>query len=559
MGVLGSVIASVPETNRMKLGNIDSVLPVNKMQEYYLKMEPVMIKYFGPSFSNYTLIIEADPTKDAHGTGFIPERHALLLAGQAQDYVKNKDSDPKHAMENIYGSMKHELSHGMYMYNKEMISFGIQWPWEGWAKFLEEKISEDLENKSVSIKFFYQYYLPRDITAGTQNWGSFKQNTNHGLVYGMTTATHFILISAASSSKDSYDFLKKMNNAIYDKIESTGSPQMTLEDYKKLMKPLLSNIKVDGEDAYTWYFNSPASYSNGSLGNHIGISMDSSEQDFKPIGIEVYIFNRVDDSKNKQEKALENINIIVKVIDSLGNSVLEKTVNTDKDGYAKISELESFKEGAYLISAESNIGNNNISTKMFAIIPPRINVEKDYIYGVLLNENNNIINGKYVSLLSSDSDFIYKKNGLFIIKASSSSRIVNINFLGLNQEITKGSFARVYAFKIPQLYIEQAKLKSDEELNAGIIDNTEDLISKEKVDNKPSSVCEGEDCEDNCKDSECQPDEPIDIISQCGDKACDDVEKGGKYYCEQDCKNTPEKTNFFTKIGIFFSNLFRKK
>jgi hypothetical protein len=50
------ILASVPLSNTMQLGEITSLLPAEEMRAYFQKMEPVYQQYFGPPFSNIKLL-----------------------------------------------------------------------------------------------------------------------------------------------------------------------------------------------------------------------------------------------------------------------------------------------------------------------------------------------------------------------------------------------------------------------------------------------------------------------------------------------------------------------
>lgn len=506
-------LAGVPSNNRMKLGTISNVLPVEDMRSYYTEMEPVMLKYFGPPFSDFTLTIEANPAGDEHATGFLPEKQTLVLAGQARDYVKYKETDPGHAVELIRGSMRHELSHGMYMYGNNIVGFGVQWPWEGWAKVLEEEITaSEVEGRVAPLGWFYNYYLDKDIVAGTEGWGGSKQPYNHAAVYSMTGATHYMLLAAAS--KSDLDFYKTMNNALYDYIKSKGNPHLSIEEYKSLMKGLLAGVKIDGQPAVDWYFDNPSAFTQGSLGPHVNAFTENSERNFEPTQIRAYAFNRQMENERRKEKNLAGVNIVVKIKDSDKDTVFEKTLTTGEDGVTQdvIQTFNDLERGSYMLTAEASIEGKNVKSKIFTINSPRIDTEKEYVYGVLLDKDKEIINGKYVSLLTADADFIYKKNGLFILKVPVEKKIVTLNFLGLTQEVTKGSFARIFAFTIPDSYIQKASLKTEEDLEKGIVEVEED----EKFMIPPGSEQK--------------------IITQgCGDGICDSYEKESNG-CPEDCQ-----------------------
>lgn len=529
-----AVLADVPSTNRMKLGSISNVLPTDEMRDYYADMEPVMLKYFGPPFSDYALTIEADPSRDEHSTGFIAEKQALLLAGQARDYVKYKDTDPEFAIENIQSSMRHELSHGMYMYGNDKLNFGMQWPWEGWAKVLEELMIKEIDGRNIRLNWFYEFYMDKDLVAGTKRWGAAKQNTNHHLVYGMTTATHFILLAAASSSNTDLDFYKKMNNALYDYISDNNKPHLELSEYKNILKPLLANVNVDGQDALKWYFSNPAVFTDGSLGEHVGIYLESEQQEFRPYKIIAYVFERSGKGDDKGDIGLTK-SVEVAMVNADGEVILSKTIDTKEDGEAEINLWDyKISPGAYLLTAKTD----KAESKMFAILPPRIPVNEEYIYGILLDENEEPIKGEYVSLLDVDTKFVYKKNGIFIVKVPVEEREVTLDFLGLKQDVTNGPFARIYAFTIPQEYITKAEGKTQEELQQGIID----VEIKEGFTKKPEK-------------KEKEPDKEEEEKAE-DDKEQEEIEQDEEQSEVKEDEPVMKKETFFQKIIDFFQKLF---
>jgi len=82
-----SVSAAVPPGNQVKIGNISALLPAEKMRRYYAKMEPLMLKYFGPPFSDFTMNIVASPEKD----GLVDvdaQDKTLYLYSLARDYLR---------------------------------------------------------------------------------------------------------------------------------------------------------------------------------------------------------------------------------------------------------------------------------------------------------------------------------------------------------------------------------------------------------------------------------------------------------------------------------------
>lgn len=539
-----SVLASVPETNRMRLGNISSLIPGQEMRDYYAKMEPIMFQYFGPPFSSFNLDVDVSLDSN-HDFGIFLEKPNAIMVSQAILY-NDPYGDRVNAINNINGFMKHEFSHAMYILGKnETATVGVKWFGEGWVNVMVEIMNNKIDNESDSFKDSYEYYIDKNVASGTSG-SERKQTQTHALQYSLATTTHLLLLSAASSSNENLDFYKKLNGIIYDSLKNNGNKLISFDEYKSMIKPLLNGIKIDGEDAYQWYVTSPTFFVDGTLGPHIGAYLENQRDNLEPIKITAFSFSRIQESNRINEYGLANVTIHLIMKDNSEKVILDKNVVTDSEGTAylelrdKPEILSQLKAGAYFITAEAVINSKTINSKIFALIPPKMNVQKEYLYGVLLDENDNLIDGKYVSLLSSDSNFIYKKNGIFIINVPESQRVLNLNFLGLKQEITKGPFARVYAFRIPQFYVEQAKLKSFDELNKGMIDNTENLIIQNNKNKK---------------------------FVGCGDGICDADEKSGKNPCEQDCSKDiyqgrepvdNSKIGFWEKIGDWFRNLFRK-
>ncbi len=466
--------ASVPAGNRMALGNISDILPADDMRDYYSKMEPVMLQYFGPPFSSFTLDVEGT-LNASREWGIFSESHSAVMVEQAIRYANTKETDYENAIRNVHGFMKHEFSHALYITGNDTIRIGNKWFGEGWANVLFELMDNNIDNATSSPRFYYEYYMDRDVICGE----GAKQDRTHGVQYSMATATYLTLISAASTSNDNLDFYKKLNSAIYDHVKNTGNNIISLAEYQSLVKPMLTGIEIDGVDAFEWYFNSPTFYQNVTSGLHMGVYMESRSDDFSPSDIQIFVFNRSGAGDRVVETGLAGINTSFAMRDYAGRVVLEKNFTTDGNGDASL-RLEnvqglSLGYGTYSLSADAVVNGKRLESRMFALVPPKIKVEKNYLYGVLLDENNNVLDGKYVSALNASADFIYRKNGIFIINVSDDQRVVTLDFMGLKQEVTKGSFARVYAFKIGSAYVDAAKAKSDAELNNGVIDNTNKL------------------------------------------------------------------------------------
>jgi len=451
--------AAVPDTNRMQLGEISSILPVEAIKNHFAKMEPLMRKYFGPPFSNVTIKIEADPTGTVHNTGYLQNEATLVLAGQAKRYVEDKQRDPNGAIKQIESNLRHELAHGMYYLGNNRVELSPQWISEGWVKVLEELQNSDLGEQTMGYWPYFSLYRDQKIVAGTPNWGSSKQNTNHGVVYEITSAVHFTLLSAASSSLTDLDFLKKLNAKIYDLAKIQGQTRITFAQYQKIMKELLANTKIDGQPAYDWYFNNPDAYIKGQTGNFLGVTVDRNE-------IIAYAFKRQNDGRDITESGLKDISVTISIIDAGGKTVAEQKITTDQDGNAIMTLPELNRYEVYSIAAQAIINNQEKTDKTFYF-----NAASSYdLYIVLMDETGHLLPASYITLLNPDAGTIAARDkGLLVLKTSPEARQVNFDFLGFKQEVTKGYFARLVAIKIPQKYLDAAAQKTKTELTAGLV------------------------------------------------------------------------------------------
>ena len=466
--VPNSVLAEVPENNRMQLGEISDSLPVSEMQSFYAKMEPLMREVFGPPYSNVILKIVADLEGTVHDTGYIDNEQTLILAGQARDYQKNKDTDRKHALDQIYGNMLHELSHGMFYFGTDRVTFSPQWINEGWAKLQEILLAQKLGTYNFGIKPYFNYYLDRDTIAGTTNWGSSKQVTNHPVVYDVTSVVHLTLLAAASSSNSNLDFFKTFNNYIYDWVIVNKQPNISLEQYKQIMAKLLQGKTIDGQPAYDWYFSNPNTLTQGKLGNHLGIAIDQND-------VVAYVFNRTANGRDIQEIGLPDVNIIIKAVNYDGKILLEQTAKTDGDGNVRLRIPDNEKYTLMTFDAQTTIDEKVFTANMFYFPAPS---DDKILSGVLVDESDKPLPAKYVGLLKSDSNFSYKNRGVFAISVPETTRIITLDFLGYKQEVTKGPLARMYAMKVPAKYIEEAAKLSDLVFEEGIIDNSNNSMKQ---------------------------------------------------------------------------------
>jgi len=388
--------------------------------------------------------------------------------------------------------MKHELSHAMYIVGDDLVQFtgNGKWVYEGWANVMGEIMDNQIDGAARSFRLYYESYLDKDTIKGTIE-STIKQNTTHSVEYSFATSTQLTLLSAASQSNNNLDFYKKINGAIYDYLKSRNQLFLSFDEYKNIIKPYLTGVKVDGKDAFDWYVNTPVFYSQGSLGPHIGVLLLNSETDLAPVKIQAFAFRRVKEGKEVKEYPIRKLEMKIAMKDSQNRVVLNKDIVSDENGDSEIELRDNpailLKTGTYGLTIGTTVDNKIVENKMFAFVPPKMRVRGEYLYGVLLDEDQNMLNGNYIALVLADSKFLYKKNGLFIIEIPKERRTVDLNFLGFKQEVTKGPFTRVYAMTIPASYVEQAKMKTESELWSGFVDKTEAMT----IINNPRQPFEG--------------------------------------------------------------------
>jgi len=473
----GPVHAQVPKDNRMTLGEISDLLPVKEMRAFYSKMEPLMLKIFGPPFSNINLKIEADPTGTVGDTGFLDNEQTLVLAGQAKEYLKNKDTDTKHALEQIYGSMLHELSHAQYYYGNKRVSFHPQWINEGWAKASDNLLGRELARTGsyifttgtvfpdIGLLPYFKLYLDPDTVAGTMNWGFSKQNTNHANVYDITTVVHLTLLSALSSTNDNLDFFKTFNNAVYNWVKENNKTDISFEEYQQIMRPFLQGKTIDGQPAFDWYFNNPDSLIKGKLGAHLGVTVEP------PREVVAFAFRRAWENNEYKEKPVGNLPVTVEVLDYKGEGIIKKTVITDQDGNGRVSFPQVENKAVITIKASCVVDGKNLSAESFYFnAPPK----SEKLYGVLVDEQGKLLPAKYIGLLQVKDNltFDYKNKGVFEVTVPTSKKTVDFDFLGYKQQVNKGPWVRMVAIKIPAEYVQKASSQPESVIEAGLFGNS---------------------------------------------------------------------------------------
>lgn len=489
------VLADSLSSNRMKIGEVDKSLPEKEIRNYYAQMEPIMLKYFGPPFSNFAINIKVDLDEDTESPADIdPKTKSLILKKQAKNYFEGlKKGSKEDALRVIYGTMEHELSHAMYLYKDLSVDFGGKWAYEGWARFLGDLIHAKINDMPLSLSPYFAYYQDRNLMLGAGGYRVARLLENQSLTYDKATAVHFLLTAAASIND--LGFYKRLNSKIYEYLETkdftplpSGMKQplgykdqvaLGFDEYKEIIKPLLKGVKVDGVDAYSWYFDNLDFSNNPKTGKLAGVNVSYNLEN-RAEKIVGYIFERNRTADGFEEKPIADVKLNITLKDSYGKTVLDKTRSTDSQGKIEIDFPRDVPSGAYLalVSSKDDAG---IKSKIFVLKRPKTEDKENYLYGVLLDENDDLVNGAFASLVKSDYSFVYKDNGLFILDVPFLVNRVNLDFLGKTYEVTKGPFARVYTLKLDQKQIKSASLRDNSELEAGKIKISESQEEKSEI------------------------------------------------------------------------------
>ena len=467
--------AAIPSSNQMQLGDISPLLPAQEMSAYFKRMNPVYLEYFGPPFSNINLNIITSPNIQDGGDGFLSTSQTLEYGFLEKGYRLMMKQNPAEARDMLITSMRHELSHGRYLLGNQPVSYENQWINEGWAKLFEFILEQKLEKDTgrITNPIYFYYYLDKEAVAGTGSWGNNKTPVNHSLVYSMTTITHFLLATAGSTSSEFLDFPKKYNEALYDNAVANNTHRLSETDVRKILDNLLPNTYIDGIKATDWYFQSPAAFVNGTLGYHVGVFEDNRN-------IVAFVLKRGyqnnernnNNSGDLRDFPIRDISVTIEIVDADGRVILSQIAQTDSTGKASIKEPRLEDNKLYTLKASATLqGEKYQNLSYYYDVPSRDSA----LSGILTDEFGKAVDKRYVGLLTSDIPIEYKNNGIFFMEVPKDQRTVTLNFLGYSQEITKGSFTRVFFMKVPQSYLDKAAELSEQELAKGLITQSSSL------------------------------------------------------------------------------------
>lgn len=476
-----TTFAATP-SNTMTFGGMSSNLPGKEFGEYFKSAFPEMKKVHGEPFSTFTFTIEGRPDIAPHGGGWFPAPKKVIEditpMRNYQAFLDGKTEGGKTAgINSVEQSVTHELAHAMYTYGNKVISFPYGWANEGWAKTTELLTWMRIKKDPPRPGIYLTQYLDKDTIAGTQALGRYKQDKNHAIIYDNLTINTFNLLYGCSGSSGDPDFQIRMDNKIYDDYVTNKKPlfmdkAIPETEYKSLIKSLCAGKKIDGEDAYEWYFSQPTSLSGGSTGFHLGLyprwwAYTTVE------GIDVYTFvrNQNTNDSDKSEKGLSAA-VSVEVFDVSGNSVFSKSSQTDENGNFNFNfGRDLLKNGAYQAIAKSNFGGKQYLAKMFFInIRDADGTSDDQksaeitkangVIGVMVDKNLKPLASNYLSLVKplNGAKVTVNSNGLFLAEVSNpATHEIAFDFLGTTYTFTKPPFRRVVVLKVSDDQIKKAE------------------------------------------------------------------------------------------------------
>lgn len=468
--------------NTMTFGGMSSNLPGKEFAEYFKQAFPEMKKVHGEPFSTFTFTVEGRMDIATHNGGWFPiEKKVIEDAGPMRNYqtfLDGKTEGGKSAgINSIVQSVTHELSHAMYTYGNMTINFPYAWTNEGWAKTTELLTWMRIKKDPPRAGMYLTQYLDKDTISGTQALGRYKQDKNHTIIYDNLTINTFNLLYGCSRSSGDPDFQIRMDNKIYDDYVARKKPlymdkAIPEAEYKSLIKTLCAGKKIDGQDAYEWYFSQPTSLISGSTGFHLGLyphwwGYSTVE------GIDVYTFvrNQNTNDTDKTEKGL-SASVSVEVFDVSGTSVFSKSSQTDENGNFNFNfGRDLLKNGAYQAVVKSQFGGKQYLAKMFFIsVRDQDGTSDDQksaeiskangIIGVMVDKNLKPLTSNYLSLIKplGDAKITVNSKGIFLAEVlNPATHEIAFDFLGTTYTFTKPQFRRIVVLKVSDDQIKKAE------------------------------------------------------------------------------------------------------
>ncbi len=460
----------------MTFGEMSSNLPGQEFKSYFEKAFPEMKRIHGEPFSSFTFTVEGRPEIEEHGGGWFPaDKQVVLTVAPMRSYEDLLKVDPEAGVNSIEQVVTHELAHAMYTYGNMVVTFPYTWINEGWAKTTELITWMRIKGEMPRPGMYLAQYMDKDTLAGTSGLGRYKQRRNHSLIYDDLTVGAFGLLYGCSDSNSDPDFQVRLDNKIYeDYIVNKKSLFLDRvipeEDYKNLIKTLCAGRKIDGQDAYEWYFSQPASFTKGSTGFHLGVSPHWWAYTTVE-GIDVYTFDRVQNTQDqdKTEKGL-SAQVSVEVFDLDGKVVFSKTTQTDQDGNAFLNfGRDLLKNGAYYVIAKADYQGKSYQSKIFFMNirdkdgtaeEQRRAQDANEVIGVMVDKNLTPLSSRYLAVLKplGDVKITANSNGVMLAEVpSSETKEVAFDFQGQSFTFTKPPFWRLVVFKVSDDLIKKAQ------------------------------------------------------------------------------------------------------
>ncbi len=472
--IFSSVALALVPDEEMVFGSMSEGLPEEEFREYWQKAYPEMEKIFGQPYSSFTFTVEVMPELKEHEGGWDTINKTVM--SEADWGYKNflEQTNSEIAINSVERGVTHELSHAMYTYDDKAMGFPLQWINEGWAKTTELITWMKVKNEPPRAIIYLAEFLDKNMVAGTQSWGRYKQKMNHQLVYDSTSVAHLTLLYACSDSNLEPNFQKRMNEKIYSeyvvKKKLNDFSKLPLEEYKSIIKELCAGKKIDGKDAYEWYFSQPASHIDGTTGFHLGVyphywSYTTVE------GIDVFTFNRIKNTEDADKSEVGvNAKVKVEIFDANGNKVFSEEIETHQDGNSFINFGRDYlKDGSYYVTAEADYNGKQYQSKIFFINLKEIEgttdeqaeaQPKNEILGVIVNNDLEPLDSRYISILKpvGDARITANSNGLFKTEASNLEvKEISFDFLEERFVFTKPPYRRLVVLQLSDDLIEKAE------------------------------------------------------------------------------------------------------
>jgi len=319
------------------------------VEELFRQVYPTILPFYGPPSSVVTVAIAYKGGGDwnwyfpSNATGMgkiLMSSLPLLLAG-----------DTNQTWDNLF---VHELIHAFH----DTISIKSSWIEEGMTEAATALVADYLQSSGVrnlqlrtiaeNIRMYDCLgYMGADVLGGT-TWSGSK-TMPFDTLYRAAPALFLILASRLDWNLTRTRFLLKLNEALYEESDRTGSRVIDDSTFLVVLREVVGHIQMEGQDVIEWVRQQPVALTNGTSGPHIGMYVLSPDA---PWQLVVLAFDRV----GGVERPLVNLNVTVRVINSTGAESLSRTVTTSSRGVGYLP-LGGISEGGYIAIAETTASN----------------------------------------------------------------------------------------------------------------------------------------------------------------------------------------------------------